>query len=58
MTEHYNLILRVVLNLAIYKMLCVDVMDEETIDEVVVKQQIVDGKNDLKEKMQALIALL
>lgn len=58
LTEHYNLILRVVLNLAIYKMLCVDVMDEETIDDVVVKQQIVDGKKDLKEKMQALIALL
>jgi len=58
LTEHYNYMLQLVLNLAIYKMLCADVMDLGSIDDSETKQKLIDGKNDLTEKMKAMIALM
>lgn len=58
LTNHYNNMLQLVLNLALYKMVCADVMDFDTIDDYETKQKLIEGKNDLTEKMKSLIALM
>ena len=58
LTDHYSYMLQLVLNLALYKMLCADVMDLDSIKDLEEKQKLLDKKNDLTEKMKALIALM
>lgn len=50
--------LQFVLTLALYKLLWTDIMDLDSINDEDEKQKLIDHKNNLTEKMKALIALV
>lgn len=56
--DFYTTLLQVILNLAIYKMLDTNVIDLDSIDDDMLKQNMVQSKNELKNKMVALIEIL